>query len=205
MEEKSNSYKKYNELHLPSFEKEILSYWDEESIFDKSISNRKDSKPYIFYEGPPSANGMPGIHHVISRTIKDLFCRYKTLKGYKVERKGGWDTHGLPVELQVEKELGISKEDIGDKITIAEYNSKCRKTVMKFKGEWDDLTVKMGFWLDLNNPYITFENDYIETLWYLLKKLYSDDLSIQRIYHTALLSCSRYGPKFSRTESSRLL
>ncbi len=176
MEEKSNSYKKYNELHLPSFEKEILSYWDEESIFDKSISNRKDSKPYIFYEGPPSANGMPGIHHVISRTIKDLFCRYKTLKGYKVERKGGWDTHGLPVELQVEKELGISKEDIGDKITIAEYNSKCRKTVMKFKGEWDDLTVKMGFWLDLNNPYITFENDYIETLWYLLKKLYSDDL-----------------------------
>lgn len=170
------NYKEYKSLDLPSIDKEILSFWKENGVFEKSVSNREDKEQYIFYEGPPSANGMPGIHHVMARTIKDLFCRYKTMRGFQVKRKGGWDTHGLPVELGVEKMLGITKEDIGKKISIAEYNAACRKDVMKFKDVWDDITQKMGYWVDLKNPYITFENNYIESVWFLLKKLYEKKL-----------------------------
>lgn len=166
-------YKEYKQLNLSETGKEILEYWKSNKIFEKSISNRPASRPYTFYEGPPSANGMPGIHHVMARSIKDIFCRYKTLKGFRVERKGGWDTHGLPIELAVEKTLGITKEDIGKKISVDEYNAACRKEVMKYTDVWNDLTEKMGYWVDLDNPYITYENNYIETLWWILKELYS--------------------------------
>jgi len=169
-------YKEYKQLNLPQIGKEILERWEREHVFEKSISNRPSSKPYTFYEGPPSANGMPGIHHVMARSIKDIFCRYKTLKGYQVKRKGGWDTHGLPIELAVEKSLGITKEDIGKKISVEEYNAACRKEVMKYTDVWNDLTNKMGYWVDLENPYVTYENEYIETLWYLLKELYKKGL-----------------------------
>jgi isoleucyl-tRNA synthetase len=155
---------------------ELLSHWKKHDIFNASLKNRVGAPEFSFYEGPPSANGTPGIHHVISRAVKDIFCRYKTLKGYRVERKGGWDTHGLPVELQVEKQLGITKEDIGKKITVEEYNQKCREAVMQYKGEWDDLTEKMGYWVDLDDPYITFDRKYMETLWYLLKKFHDKGL-----------------------------
>lgn len=169
-------YKEYKQLNLPEIGKEVLKRWKAENIFAKSISNRPASKPYTFYEGPPSANGMPGIHHVMARTIKDIFCRYKTLKGYQVKRKGGWDTHGLPIELAVEKSLGITKEDIGVKISVEEYNNACRREVMKYTDVWNDLTEKMGYWVDLENPYITYQNEYIETLWFLLKDLYNKGL-----------------------------
>jgi len=165
-------YKEYKQLNLSETGKEILEYWKNNNIFEKSITNRPASKPYTFYEGPPSANGMPGIHHVMARSIKDIFCRYKTLKGFRVERKGGWDTHGLPIELAVEKTLGITKEDIGKKISVEEYNAACRREVMKYTDVWNDLTEKMGYWVDLDNPYITYENEYIETLWWILKELY---------------------------------
>lgn len=169
-------YKEYKQLNLPETGKDILEYWKSNKIFDKSISNRPASKLYTFYEGPPSANGMPGIHHVMARSIKDIFCRYKTLKGFRVERKGGWDTHGLPIELAVEKTLGITKEDIGKKISVEEYNSACRREVMKYTDVWNDLTEKMGYWVDLENPYITYENEYIESLWWILKELYNKNL-----------------------------
>ncbi|MEJ5089686.1 isoleucine--tRNA ligase [Sphingobacterium faecium] len=169
-------YKEYKQLNLPEIGKEILTRWEQEKIFEKSITNRPGNKPYTFYEGPPSANGMPGIHHVMGRTIKDIFCRYKTLKGFQVKRKGGWDTHGLPIELAVEKKLGITKEDIGKKITVEEYNDACRTEVMKYTDVWNDLTTKMGYWVDLENPYVTYENEYIETLWYLLKEFYKKGL-----------------------------
>lgn len=167
-----SQYPEYKGLNLPQIDEDILKFWDAEAVFDQSISNRAGATPYVFYEGPPSANGMPGIHHVMSRTIKDLFCRYKTLKGFKVERKGGWDTHGLPVELGVEKLLGITKEDIGTKISVADYNQKCREEVLKYKDHWDKLTQIMGYWVDLDHPYVTFERDYVETLWWILKELY---------------------------------
>ena len=169
-------YREYKSPDYPGLAKDVLSYWEKNKIFDQSISNREGSPTFTFYEGPPSANGTPGIHHVMARTVKDLFCRYKTQSGFQVKRKGGWDTHGLPVELQVEKELGITKEDIGVKISVEEYNKKCREAVLKFKDQWDDLTQKMGYWVDLDNPYITFQPEYIETLWYLLKQLYEKDL-----------------------------
>ncbi|WP_114777666.1 isoleucine--tRNA ligase [Botryobacter ruber] len=165
-------YNEYKNLNYAKLGEEILAFWKQNGIFEKSVATREGNKPFVFYEGPPSANGTPGIHHVMARAVKDIFCRYKTLKGYQVNRKGGWDTHGLPVELQVEKELGITKEDIGKKITVEEYNQRCRETVMRFKNQWDDLTEKMGYWVDLDNPYITFENDYIESCWALLKRLY---------------------------------
>lgn len=174
-------YKEFTGLNLPQIEKEILERWKAEQAFEKSVSLRDGATPFVFYEGPPSANGMPGIHHVISRTLKDLVCRYKTMQGFQVKRKGGWDTHGLPVELQVEKELGITKEDIGKKISIAEYNQKCRETVLRYKDKWDDLTTKMGYWVDLQNPYITFDNNYIESLWWILKQLYSKDLLFESV------------------------
>jgi isoleucyl-tRNA synthetase len=165
-------YKEYQQLNLPNIGKEILEKWNAEQSFEKSISIREGNKPFVFYEGPPSANGMPGIHHVISRTLKDMVCRYKTMQGFQVKRKGGWDTHGLPVELGVEKQLGITKEDIGKKISVEDYNKKCREVVMQFKDKWDDITNKMGYWVDLQKPYITFENNYIETLWWCLSELH---------------------------------
>ena len=175
------SYKEYGQLNLPAFERDMLATWDNEQSFLESIKHRDGAKPFVFYEGPPSANGMPGIHHVISRTLKDMVCRYKTMKGFQVKRKGGWDTHGLPVELGVEKELGITKEDIGKKITVAEYNQKCREAVLRYKDKWDDITRKMGYWVDLDNPYVTFENDYIESLWWCLKTLYNKGLLYQSV------------------------
>ena len=165
-------YPEFQGLHLPSIEQSILAKWKEEEAFEQSVRLREGSTPFVFYEGPPSANGMPGIHHVISRTLKDMVCRYKTMQGFQVKRKGGWDTHGLPVELGVEKELGITKEDIGKKISVEEYNKKCREAVLRYKDKWDEITTKMGYWVDLNDPYITFENDYIETLWWILSELY---------------------------------
>ncbi|MFC5270937.1 isoleucine--tRNA ligase [Adhaeribacter terreus] len=165
-------YNEYKNLDYARVGEDILKYWKENRIFEQSVETREGQPTFVFYEGPPSANGTPGIHHVMARAVKDIFCRYKTLQGFQVNRKGGWDTHGLPVELQVEKELGITKEDIGKKISVEEYNARCRETVMRFKSQWDDLTEKMGYWVDLNDPYITFENDYIESVWALLKKLY---------------------------------
>jgi isoleucyl-tRNA synthetase len=165
-------YKEYKQLDLPGIDREILQFWESASVFERSIAQRDAANSFVFYEGPPSANGMPGIHHVMARTVKDVFCRYQTLKGRRVERKGGWDTHGLPIELQVEKELGITKEDIGHKITVDEYNQACRSTVMRYKDVWDRLTHLMGYWVDLEHPYVTFHNEYIETVWFLLKRLY---------------------------------
>ncbi len=172
----TKKYPEYTKLDLPAFEKELLASWIKEQAFEKSVSLRDGAQPFVFYEGPPSANGMPGIHHVISRTLKDLVCRYKTMRGYQVKRKGGWDTHGLPVELSVEKLLGITKEDIGKKISVEEYNSICRHEVLKYKDKWDDLTRQMGYWVDLEHPYITFDNQYIETLWWLLRQLFEKSL-----------------------------
>ena len=154
----TTKYKEFKALNLPEAEKETLARWEAENTFEKSVSLRNGAPQFVFYEGPPSANGMPGIHHVISRTLKDLVCRYKTMQGFQVRRKGGWDTHGLPIELGVEKELGITKEDIGKKISVEEYNQKCREAVLRFKDKWDGLTKQMGYWVDLNDPYITFNN-----------------------------------------------
>ena len=156
--------------------KDVLHFWKENKIFEASVQNREGKPTFTFFEGPPSANGKPGIHHVMARTIKDIFCRYQTLKGFQVKRKGGWDTHGLPIELQVEKELGITKEDIGKSISIEDYNQKCREAVMRYKELWDDITTKMGYWVDLGNPYITFDKNYMETLWYLLKQFHEKGL-----------------------------
>lgn len=171
-----SKYKEHKDVNFAAIAGEILKFWKDEKIFEKSVTNREGAETFTFYEGPPSANGTPGIHHVMARTVKDIFCRYKTLQGYQVKRKGGWDTHGLPVELQVEKQLGITKDDIGKKISIEEYNKKCRETVMMYKDQWDDLTTKMGYWVDLNNPYITYEKEYIESLWWILKQLYDKQL-----------------------------
>ncbi|HMN32751.1 MAG TPA: isoleucine--tRNA ligase [Chitinophagaceae bacterium] len=185
------NYQKYNipkQFHLPSMENEILKQWNDEQTFQKSVANRSECPEFVFYEGPPSANGMPGIHHVISRTLKDMVCRYKTMRGFQVNRKAGWDTHGLPVELGVEKELGITKEDIGTKITVEEYNQKCREAVVRFKDKWDDITNKMGYWVDLQNPYVTYHNEYIETLWWCLKELH------QKGYLYKSVSIQPYSP-----------
>jgi isoleucyl-tRNA synthetase len=169
-------YPEHKNVHYAEVANEILKFWKENKIFEQSVAKREGKPIFTFYEGPPSANGTPGIHHVMARTIKDIFCRYKTLRGFQVPRKGGWDAHGLPVELQVEKMLGITKEDIGTKISVEDYNQKCRETVMMYTDQWNDLTEKMGYWVDLENPYITYENNYIETLWFLLKKLYEKGL-----------------------------
>ncbi len=171
-----SKYPEYKQLNIPEFEKEILKFWNAEGVFKKSVSGREGNPDFVFYEGPPSANGTPGIHHVLSRTLKDLFCRYKTMQGFQVKRKGGWDTHGLPVELSVEKLLNITKEDIGKKISVEEYNALCKKQVMQFKHEWEELTDIMGYWVDMENPYVTYDKNYIETLWYLLKQLYDKNL-----------------------------
>lgn len=177
----SAKYQEFSKLNLPEIEQEILARWDATQAFEQSMSLREGAPHFVFYEGPPSANGMPGIHHVISRTLKDLVCRYKTMQGFQVKRKAGWDTHGLPIELGVEKELGITKEDIGKKISVEEYNLKCREAVMRFKDKWDDLTRKMGYWVDLNDPYITFDNSYIETLWWILQQFYTKGLLYESV------------------------
>ncbi len=169
-------YREFKTLDLPEIDREILQFWESRKIFEQSITGRAGAPTFVFYEGPPSANGMPGIHHVMARTIKDIFCRYHTMKGCQVQRKGGWDTHGLPIELSVEKELGITREDIGKTISVAEYNRQCRKTVMQYKDRWDEITRIMGYWVDLDNPYITYTNDYIETCWWLLRQLYDKNL-----------------------------
>jgi isoleucyl-tRNA synthetase len=177
----SDKYKEYPQLNLPAISQDILAKWAADRTFEKSIELREGATSFVFYEGPPSANGLPGIHHVISRTLKDLVCRYKTMQGFQVQRKGGWDTHGLPVELGVEKMLGITKEDIGKKISIAEYNETCRREVLKYKDKWDELTRRMGYWVDLKDPYITFDNKYIETLWWILNELYNKDLLYESV------------------------
>ena len=168
----SKRFPQYDELDLPRIADEVLKQWDTEDTFARSLELRKDAPEYVFYEGPTSANGLPGIHHVMARAIKDIFCRYRTQKGFRVDRKAGWDTHGLPVELGVEKELGITKEDIGKKITVEEYNRKCREAVMRYTDVWNDLTKRIGFWLDLDHPYITYRTRYIETVFGVGYRLY---------------------------------
>jgi isoleucyl-tRNA synthetase len=177
----AGQYKEFEKLNLPEIGRSVLEQWKSSQAFQKSVELRAGRVPFVFFEGPPSANGLPGIHHVISRTLKDLVCRYKTMKGFQVERKGGWDTHGLPIELGVEKELGITKEDIGRKISVEEYNQKCREAVLRYKDRWDDLTEKMGYWVDLEHPYITFENQYIESVWWILKEFYKKNLLFESI------------------------
>ena len=192
-------FKDYKQLKLNKIASEILTFWETEKIFEKSIRSNEDSTPYVFYEGPPSANGLPGIHHVMARTIKDIFCRYKTQKGFKVERKAGWDTHGLPVELGVEKELNITKEDIGGKISIEKYNNACKKAVMRYTDVWNELTKKIGFWVDMDNPYITYKTKYIESVWWLIKEIYKKGL-IYKGY-----SIQPYSPKAGTGLSSHEL
>ena len=165
------------ELNLPEFANTVLKRWKKNETFEKSMALRKGGSSFVFYEGPPSSNGLPGIHHVMARTIKDVFCRFKTLQGYYVNRKAGWDTHGLPVELGVEKELGITKEDIGKTISIEQYNEACKKAVMRYTDVWNDLTEKMGYWVDTKNPYVTYENKYIESVWWILKQAFEGKLT----------------------------
>ncbi|MFT4684326.1 MAG: isoleucyl-tRNA synthetase, partial [Flavobacteriales bacterium] len=172
----SKKFREYKGLDLPKVANETLDFWEENSIFEKSITTREGNKPFVFFEGPPSANGLPGIHHVMGRSIKDIFCRYKTLQGFQVKRKAGWDTHGLPIELGVEKELGITKEDIGKKISVEEYNDACRKAVMRYTDVWENLTKTMGHWVDMKDPYVTYHSKYMETVWWLLKQIYNKDL-----------------------------
>ncbi|MEY2739234.1 MAG: hypothetical protein RL259_1143, partial [Bacteroidota bacterium] len=172
----STKFTEYKGLDLPTVASEVLDFWKKNSIFEQSVTSREGATPYVFFEGPPSANGLPGIHHVMARAIKDIFCRYKTQKGYQVKRKAGWDTHGLPVELGTEKELGITKEDIGKTISVTEYNEACKKTVMRYTDVWNDLTEKMGYWVDMEDPYVTYKSKYMETVWWLLKQIYNKDL-----------------------------
>ena len=172
----STKFPEYKGLNLPNVAKEMLKYWEENNIFEKSVTTREGNKPYVFFEGPPSANGLPGVHHVLARAIKDIFPRYKTMKGFQVKRKAGWDTHGLPIELGVEKELGITKEDIGKTISVEEYNAACRKAVMRYTGIWNDLTQKMGYWVNMDDPYVTYEPKYMESVWWLLKQIYEKNL-----------------------------
>src|SRR5690606_11619649 len=172
----SAKFAEYKGLDLPKIAEEILAYWKENDIFEKSVTTREGKEPFVFFEGPPSANGLPGIHHVMARSIKDIFCRYKTQKGFQVKRKAGWDTHGLPIELGVEKELGITKEDIGKKISVEEYNQACRNAVMRYTDVWNDLTEKMGYWVDMEDPYVTYEPKYMESVWWLLSQIYKKGL-----------------------------
>ncbi len=172
----NTEFKTYKGLNLPNLAEEVLSFWDKESIFEKSVSSREGNTPYVFFEGPPSANGLPGIHHVLSRAIKDIFPRYKTMKGFQVKRKAGWDTHGLPIELGVEKELGITKEDIGKKISVEAYNEACKKAVMRYTDVWNDLTKRLGYWVNMDDPYITYKSKYMETVWWILKQIYDKGL-----------------------------
>ena len=172
----NKNFKEYKGLNLPKVGEEILDFWKQSNIFEESIAIREKATPFIFFEGPPSANGLPGIHHVMARAIKDIFCRYKTQKGYKVDRKAGWDTHGLPIELGVEKELGITKEDIGHKISVEDYNKACKKAVMRYTDVWNKVTEQYGYWVDMEDPYITYKPKYMETIWWLLQQIYNKGL-----------------------------
>ena len=172
----SQKFPEYKGLNLSKVAEEINNYWQDQDIFNKSVTTREGKPPYVFFEGPPSANGLPGVHHVLARAIKDIFPRYKTMKGFQVKRKAGWDTHGLPIELGVEKELGITKEDIGTKITVEEYNAACKKAVMRYTDIWNDLTQKMGYWVNMDDPYITYKSKYMESVWWLLKQIYDKNL-----------------------------
>ena len=172
----SAKYNEYKGLNLPEIAEKVNLKWETENTFEQSISTRDGKPAFVFFEGPPSANGLPGIHHVMARALKDIFCRYKTLQGFQVNRKAGWDTHGLPVELGVEKELGITKEDIGTKISVDEYNNACKEAVMRYTDIWNDLTKKMGYWVDMENPYITYDSKYMESVWWLLAQLYNKNL-----------------------------
>ena len=172
----NTEFKTYKGLNLPKLGEEILEFWEKENVFEKSISSREGATPFIFFEGPPSANGLPGVHHVLARAIKDIFPRYKTMKGFQVKRKAGWDTHGLPIELGVEKELGITKEDIGKKISVEDYNAACRKAVMRYTDVWNNLTKRIGYWVDMEDPYVTYDPKYMETVWWLLKEIYNKGL-----------------------------
>ncbi|MDD5315111.1 MAG: class I tRNA ligase family protein, partial [Bacteroidales bacterium] len=169
-------FPEYKTFDLPAMQEKIVEKWNREETFRRSVEDRPQAPSFVFFEGPPSANGIPGIHHVISRTIKDAVCRYKTQRGYRVERRAGWDTHGLPVELSVEKQLGITKEDIGKSISVEEYNAVCRKEVMRYTRQWEVLTEKMAYWVDMSRPYVTYHNSYIETVWYLLRDIYQKGL-----------------------------
>ena len=166
-------FAEYKGLDLPGISKAVLQEWKDKEVFQKSVEQREGQPSYVFFEGPPSANGMPGIHHAMARTIKDIFPRYKTMKGFQVKRKAGWDTHGLPIELGVEKALGITKEDIGTKISVEDYNKACRAAVMRYTDVWNDMTDKIGYWVDMENPYITYEPKYMESVWWLLKEIYN--------------------------------
>ena len=172
----AKKFKEYQGLELSGVANEILAYWQMHSVFQKSIDSRPEENPFVFYEGPPSANGMPGVHHVLARSIKDIFPRYKTMKGFRVQRKAGWDTHGLPIELGVEKELGITKEDIGKTISVEDYNSACSSAVMRYTDVWNDLTEKMGYWVNMDDPYVTYQPKYMESVWWLLKQIYDKKL-----------------------------
>ena len=172
----STKFETYKGLNLPKIGEDILKFWEEEKVFEKSITSRDGKTPYVFFEGPPSANGLPGVHHVLARTIKDIFPRYKTMKGFQVKRKAGWDTHGLPIELGVEKELGITKEDIGKTISVEDYNAACRKAVMRYTDIWNNLTQRIGYWVNMEDPYVTYEPKYMETVWWLLKEIYNKGL-----------------------------
>ena len=183
MKKKFNEYDSFN---LSDINRQVLDRWNKEHLFEQSMKVREGCPSFVFYEGPPSANGMPGIHHVMARTIKDIFCRYKTMKGFHVKRKAGWDTHGLPVELGVEKALGITKEDIGKKISVDDYNAACRREVMKYTKEWENLTNSMGYWVDMNDPYITYDNRYIESVWWLLSQFHKRGTSIRAIRYSPI-------------------
>jgi len=172
----STTFPDYKGLNLPEVADEILKLWEENNIFEKSITTRNGQNPFVFFEGPPSANGLPGVHHVLARAIKDIFPRYKTMKGFQVKRKAGWDTHGLPIELGVEKELGITKEDIGKTISVEDYNSACRTAVMRYTDVWNNLTKKMGYWVNMDDPYVTYDPKYMESVWWLLKQIYNKNL-----------------------------
>ena len=172
----SATFPEYKGLNLPNVADEMLKFWEDHDIFDKSITSRNGKPPYVFFEGPPSANGLPGVHHVLARAIKDIFPRYKTMKGFQVNRKAGWDTHGLPIELGVEKELGITKEDIGKTISVEDYNAACRTAVMRYTDIWNDLTQKMGYWVNMDDPYVTYDPKYMESVWWLLKQIYNKKL-----------------------------
>ena len=178
-------YKEYDSLDLPAIANRIEAFWKTDNTFSKSISQREGAPPFVFYEGPPSANGKPGIHHVMSRSIKDIFCRYKTQKGFQVHRKAGWDTHGLPVELGVESELGITKEDIGKTISVSDYNEACKEAVMKYTDLWNQLTQKMGYWVDVENAYLTFTSKYIESAWWLLKQIHEKGMLYNCLLYTS--------------------
>ena len=197
----SSKYPEHKGLSFPEITERILKKWSDQNTFSKSIETRSENKSFVFFEGPPSSNGLPGIHHVMARSIKDVFCRFKTLKGFRVHRKAGWDTHGLPVELGVEKELGITKEDIGRKISIENYNKACKKAVMKYTDVWNDLTIKMGYWVDMSDPYITYENKYIESVWWLLNQAYIKKLiSRIQVFPMQYIMCVHFDDAFEQLQ-----